>query len=137
MCRVFTTHEQLAVSEEREAELAAAVQEAKQSAAAAKRALAAEQETVKCLQTAAVPSEQVGPSVSPPLHTPPHDLLFRELESSAVQQLPHAAPAFESNASPAASSCVDYKLHARWRRTDSYALAKVCVLQCSASVPDP
>ena len=65
MCRVFTTHEQLAVSEEREAELAAAVQEANQSAAAAQRALAAEQETVKCLQAAAMPSEQVGPSVSP------------------------------------------------------------------------
>ena len=65
MCRVFTTHEQLAVAEEREAELAAAVQEAKQTAAAAQRALAAEQETVKCLQTAAMPSEQVGTPVSP------------------------------------------------------------------------
>ncbi|KAL0044654.1 hypothetical protein WJX82_004318 [Trebouxia sp. C0006] len=45
--RVFTTHEQLAVSEEREAELAAAVQEAKQSAAAARQALATNQQAVK------------------------------------------------------------------------------------------
>ena len=43
VCRVFTTHEQLAVSEEREAELAIAVQEAKQNAAAAQEALAAKQ----------------------------------------------------------------------------------------------
>jgi len=49
---VFTTHEQLAGSEEREAELAAAVQEAKQDAAAARRALAGN-------QTAAGPSAQV------------------------------------------------------------------------------
>ncbi|KAL0018457.1 hypothetical protein WJX79_007089 [Trebouxia sp. C0005] len=45
--RVFTTHEQLAVSEEREAELAAAVQEAKQGAAAARQALAANQQALK------------------------------------------------------------------------------------------
>lgn len=93
MCRVFTTHEQLAVSEEREAELAAAVQEANQSAAAAQQALAAEQETVKCLQTAAMSSEQVGPNVSPPRHTLPHDLLFCELDASAVQQSPDSDPA--------------------------------------------
>lgn len=41
--RVFTTHEQLAVSEEKEAELAGAVQQAWQAAAAAQHALAAQQ----------------------------------------------------------------------------------------------
>ena len=41
--RVFTTHEQLAVSEEREAELAGAVQQARQTASAAQQAFAAQQ----------------------------------------------------------------------------------------------
>lgn len=41
VCRVFTTLEQLAVAEEKQAELAAEVQQAKQVAAAAEQALAA------------------------------------------------------------------------------------------------
>ena len=59
VCRVFTTHEQLAVSEEREAELAAAVQEAKQSAAAARQALAANQQAVKPQPSPVLQDEQV------------------------------------------------------------------------------
>ncbi len=56
---MFTTHEQLAVSEEREAELAAAVQEAKQSAAAARQALAAKQQAVEPQPSPVLHSEQV------------------------------------------------------------------------------
>ncbi len=56
---MFTTHEQLAVSEEREAELAAAVQEAKQSAAAARQALAANQQPVNPQPSPVLHSEQV------------------------------------------------------------------------------
>ncbi len=56
---MFTTHEQLAVSEEREAELAAAVQEAKQSAAAGRQALAANQQAVKPQPSSVLHSEQV------------------------------------------------------------------------------
>jgi len=59
ICRVFTTHEQLAVSEEREAELAAAVQEAKQSADAAHQALAANQQVVKPQPSLVLQDEQV------------------------------------------------------------------------------
>ncbi|DBB01748.1 TPA: hypothetical protein ACH3X1_000371 [Trebouxia sp. C0004] len=56
--RVFTTHEQLAVSEEREAELVAAVQEAKQSAAAARQTLAANQQAVKPQPSSVLQDEQ-------------------------------------------------------------------------------
>ena len=56
---MFTTHEQLAVSEEREAELAAAVQEAKQSGAAGRQALAANQQAVKPQPSPVLHSEQV------------------------------------------------------------------------------
>ena len=59
LCRVFTTHEQLAVSEEREAELAAAMQEAKQSAAAARQALAANQQAVNPQPSPVQQDEQV------------------------------------------------------------------------------
>ncbi len=59
ICRVFTTHEQLAVSEEREAELAGAVQEAKQSAAAARQALAAIQQAVNPQPSPVLHSQQV------------------------------------------------------------------------------
>lgn len=42
-CRVFTTHEQLAVAEEKQAELAGEAQQAKQAAVVAEQALAASQ----------------------------------------------------------------------------------------------
>lgn len=60
-CRVFTTHEQLAVSEEKEAELAAQVQQAQQLAAAAHHALATQAQAVQAVDELAQPAQ-----VSPP-----------------------------------------------------------------------
>ena len=56
--RVFTTHEQLAVSEEKEADLAAQVQQAQQLAAAAQLALATQAQA-----TQAVPAQVRPPSL--------------------------------------------------------------------------
>lgn len=62
-CRVFTTHEQLAVSETKEAELAAQLQRAQQLAAAAQQALAAQAQAVQAMDESAQPPQVIPPNL--------------------------------------------------------------------------
>lgn len=73
LCRVFTTHEQLALAEEKQAELAAEVQQAKQIAAAAEQALAASDAVHDPAQAAQV--------TQPTTHSSPRLLLCKSVST--------------------------------------------------------